>query len=122
MQRVARVYHELPEQDRQRCVIAASNYGEAGAIDFFGPRYGLPSAISWHNNYWLWGTHGGTGDVMILVGGDRDDRHEDFRSVTLADSTQCVHCMPYENGAPIWVLRGLNVPLSERWKDIRRYI
>jgi len=122
VQRVARVYHALPEPDRQRCVIAASNYGEAGAIDFFGPRYGLPSAISWHNNYWLWGTHGGTGDVMILVGGDRDDAHNDFRSATLADTTSCNHCMPYENGAPIWVLHGLNMPLSERWKQIRRYI
>ncbi|HEV8129516.1 MAG TPA: glycosyltransferase family 39 protein, partial [Candidatus Eisenbacteria bacterium] len=73
VQRVARVYHALPREDQARCSIFAENYGEAGAIDFFGPRYGLPPAISRHNNYWLWGPRGGSGEVMILVGGDRDD-------------------------------------------------
>ena len=46
------------------------NYGQAGAIDFFGPRYGLPPAISPHNNYWLWGPRGATGEVLIIVGGE----------------------------------------------------
>jgi hypothetical protein len=122
VQRVARAYHALPAEDRARCSIFADNYGEAGAIDFFGPSYGLPPAISPHNNYWLWGPRGGTGDVMILVGGDRGSHHEDFRSSVKVDSTSCEHCMPYENAAPIWVCRGLNKPLAERWKEIRRYI
>ena len=89
VRRVARVYHALPDSDRVRCAVFASNYGEAGAIDFFGPRYGLPPAISRHNNYWLWGPRGATGQVMIMVGGGRNDRHEDFRSVVLADTTDC---------------------------------
>jgi 4-amino-4-deoxy-L-arabinose transferase-like glycosyltransferase len=117
--RVGRVYQALPAADRKKCAIFAGNYGEAGAIDFFGPRYGLPPAISPHNNYWLWGPRGATGEVMILVGGGRDDRHEDFASVVLADTTSCTHCMPFENGAPIWVCRGLNKPLAERWRDIK---
>jgi hypothetical protein len=121
-QRVARVYHSLPADERAECAIFASNYGEAGAIDFFGPRYGLPAAISRHNNYWLWGPRGATGKVMIMVGGDRNDRHPDFQSSVLADTTSCEHCMPYENGAPIWVCRGLNTPLAERWREIRMYL
>jgi len=120
-QRVARVWHALPAEDRARCAIFAGNYGEAGALDFFGPRYGLPPAISRHNNYWLWGPRGATGEVVIIVGGGRHDRHEDFRSVVLADTTSCAHCMPFENGAPIWVCRGLNQPLSERWREIKFY-
>jgi uncharacterized membrane protein len=119
--RVARVYDRLPPEERAQCAILGENYGEAGAIDFFGPRYGLPPAISGHNNYWLWGPRGATGDVMILIGGDRDDPHSDFRRVELADTTSCEHCMPYENGAPIWLCRGLNVPLSRRWPDVRHY-
>jgi len=63
---VARVYNRLPPEDRLRCAIYASNYGEAGAIDFYGKRYGLPKAISGHNNYWLWGPRGWTGEVVIL--------------------------------------------------------
>lgn len=119
--RVAAVYHALPAEDRARCAIMGNNYGEAGAIDFFGPRHGLPPAISGHNNYWLWGPRGATGEVMILVGGPRGDTHSDFRSVVLADTTACGHCMPYENGAPILVCRGLNVPLAQRWPGVRDY-
>ncbi len=119
--RVARVYHSLPPEERAKCGILAYNYGQAGAIDFFGPRYGLPPAISMHNNYWLWGPRGHTGEVLIFVGGDRDDPHSDFRSVELADTTSCEYCMPYENGAPIFLCRGLNQPLARRWLQIRRY-
>ena len=121
VQRVARVYHELPAADREKCAIFTTNYGEAGAIDFFGPRYGLPPAISHHNNYWLWGPRSYTGEVMIMVGGSRNDTHDDFRSSVLADTTSCEHCMPYENRAPIWVCRGLPKPLAERWREIRHY-
>jgi hypothetical protein len=121
VRRVARVYHSLPADQRVKAAIFATNYGEAGAIDFFGPRYGLPPAISNHNNYWLWGPQGATGDVVIIVGGSRDDAHADFRSVRLADATACEHCMPYENGAPIFVCLGLNQPLAARWAEIRNY-
>jgi len=55
------------------------------------------------------------------VGGRRDDPHSDFRSVVLADTTKCEYCMPNENGAPIFLCRGLNQPLARRWKDIRRF-
>jgi hypothetical protein len=58
---------------------------------------------------------------MILVGGRRSDEHADFRSVALADTTSCERCMPYESGAPIWLCRGLNMPLSERWPGVRAY-
>jgi hypothetical protein len=122
VQRLARVYHALPADQRARCAIFyTTNYGEAGAIDFFGPRYGLPPAISSHNNYWLWGPRGATGEVVIIVGGSRHDPHSDFRSVVLADATNCDHCMPYENGAPIFVCLGLNKPLARRWLEIRHF-
>jgi hypothetical protein len=121
VQRVARVYHALPAEDRAKCGIVTYNYGQAGAIDFFGPRYGLPPAISAHNNYWLWGRHGATGEVLIIVGGSQRDSHDDFRSAVLADTTSCAYCMPYENGCPIFVCRGLDRPLSIRWAEIRHY-
>jgi hypothetical protein len=120
--RVARVFYTLPPAERARCTIFARNYGEAAAIDFFGPRFGLPPAISGHNNYWLWGTRGGTGEVVISVGGSRDDPHADFRSVVLMDTTgTSPHAMPYENGTPIFLCRGLTVPLAQAWPLARSY-
>jgi hypothetical protein len=119
--RVANVYHGLSSEEQAKCAIYGNNYGEAAAIDVLGRHYGLPPAISGHNTYWMWGTHGATGEVIILVGGRRNDPHADFRSVVLADTTACEHCMPYENGAPIFVCRGLNMPLSQRWPAVRSY-
>ena len=43
---VARVYNSLPPDVRARTAIFAQNYGQAGAIDLFGPKYGLPPAIA----------------------------------------------------------------------------
>jgi hypothetical protein len=52
----AQVYHSLTPQEQTKTAIFANNYGEAGAIDFFGPNFGLPKAISGHQNYFLLGT------------------------------------------------------------------
>jgi len=62
---VARIYHALPEEERTKACIFASNYGEAGAINLFGPRYGLPRAISGHQTHWFWGYGECTGEVLI---------------------------------------------------------
>jgi hypothetical protein len=121
VRRVANVYHGLTPGERLQCAIFASNYGEAGALDFFGQRHGLPPAISGHNNYWLWGPRGHSGAVVIVVGGDRDDPHDDFASVVLADTTSCRYCMPYENGAPIFLCKGLRQLLAEIWPEVRHY-
>ena len=118
---VARVYEALPEADRARAVIFTENYGEAGALEFFGRRRGLPPVVSGHNNYWLWGPGEHTGELVIAVGGDKEDEEAVFREVTLGATTQCGDCMPYENGLPIWVLRGLKMDLREVWPDLKSY-
>jgi hypothetical protein len=51
---VAHVYHHLRPEDEKRVAIFCQNYGEAGAIDFFGPKFELPHAISGHQNYFFW--------------------------------------------------------------------
>ncbi len=63
-----RAYAALPPELRAKTAIAAANYGDAGAIDFFGPRFGLPKAISGHQTYWFWGPREYTGESMLLIG------------------------------------------------------
>ncbi len=65
---VAGVFQSLSVEDQSRVAILTKNYGQAGAIDYFGPSYGLPHAISGHNNYYLWGPQHFSGDVVIAVG------------------------------------------------------
>src|SRR5262249_25815463 len=67
---VAGVYNGLPAGVRSRTAIFAQNYGQAGAVDLFGPRLGLPPAISGHQSYFLWGPREYTGESMIVMAGN----------------------------------------------------
>ncbi len=118
---VAAVYRSLPEEDRAGAVFYAENYGEAAAIDVFGRRLGLPPAISGHNSYYVWGPRGHDGSVMIIIGGDEDHYASLFRSVTLAGRITSPYAMPYETNQPVYVLRGLKVPLGTFWPTVRKY-
>ena len=116
--KVARYYHSLPPEEQKKTVIYCGNYGEAGAIDFYGPRYGLPRAISGHQNYFLWSTHGATGESIILVGDDPDPPM--WESLTLVDRTNHPYAMPEENG-PIYHGRGLKPSLAEVWPSVKHW-
>jgi hypothetical protein len=115
------VHRALPPGERETAGIFVMNYGEAGAIDLLGRRHGLPLATSGHNNYWLWGPRGYTGQVMIIVGGSEADHREAFERVEVAGVTDCDYCMPYEDGQPIFVARGLRWPLSEVWPRLKHF-
>jgi hypothetical protein len=121
---VARIYDGLPPAQRAQAAIVTSNYGEAGAIDFFGGPYGLPPAISGHNNYWLWGTHGYSGNVVIDVNGDcgRTDFPGLFRSARLVTRFNPPWVISYEQDIPISLCTGITEPLNVLWPKLRRYI
>jgi hypothetical protein len=119
---VARVYNSLSPEEQKKSAIFTQNYGEAGAISFFGKKYGLPAVVSGHNNHWLWGPPEGlTGEVVIIVGGDPEDHNAIFESVEHADTHRCTYCMPYENNLPIFVGRNMKVPLKELWPQVKHY-
>jgi 4-amino-4-deoxy-L-arabinose transferase-like glycosyltransferase len=118
---VGNVYQSLPPSDRAQAAIVAGNYGEAAAIDFFGRPYGLPPAISGHNQYYLWGTHGYSGNVIIDVAGDCGARQHLFQSSERAASSSAPWTMPYEDGIPIMVCRGIKIPLAELWPGKKSY-
>jgi hypothetical protein len=118
---VATVYNMLSKEEKEKCAIYASNYGRTGAIDFFGKKYGLPSAIGNHNNYWIWGPGKYTGEVMIILGGSYDDHKDDFESCQIAAQSDCKYCMPYEDNLNIYICKGLKKPLKEIWKEEKHF-
>jgi len=65
-------WNRIPSDQRGDCGIFAQDYGQAGAIDFFGRPDGLPRAMSGDRTYWLWGPHNYSGNCMIVL----DDRKE----------------------------------------------
>lgn len=118
---VAKVFHELTPEEQVKCAIFGDNYGRCGAIDFYSKKYNLPKSIGRHNNYWLWGPRGYTGELVIILGGGLRDKQEIFESVTIADTVKNQYCMPYENNLTIYVCRKLKKPLPEFWPALRHY-
>ena len=118
---VAAVNAALPAEDRARACVYGRNYGEAAAIEYFGPALGLPPAISQHNSYWIWGPGSCTGAVVLIIGGELADHVDDFASVEPAGVFRCADCMPYENELTIWVARGLNMPIADAWNAEKHY-
>lgn len=119
---VARVWRALPENERAHAVIVGQNYGEAGAIDYFGPTLGLPRAISPHNSYWLWGPGGWDGSVAVVIGEIPPEIAKNFGSVEKLGHRSCALCMPGERELSIYVVRDLQIPVSELWTRIKRFI
>jgi hypothetical protein len=119
---VGQVYFALPGAIRARTAIYADTYGDAGALDFFGPRYGLPPAISSQNNYYLWGTRRYDGVTLVAIGATRVDLlRRYYRSVTLARTSTEPYKWVVEGPAPIYLCRDPVAPLSEVWPHLRWY-
>ena len=116
---VRQAYGSLSPDDQSRACILAENYGEAGALEFFGPD--LPAVISGHNNYYLWGTGDCTGEVIIAIGFTAEELTPYFHSVERVTTSECQYCMPYENNLPVYVCRGLIIPLDQAWPMVKHF-
>ena len=92
---VAKVYNGLPPDVRAKTAIFGQNYGQAGAIDLFGPKYGLPKAISGHQTYFLWGPRDYTGESVIVMQGRQADLETRFASGRegCARSSTLIQCL-----------------------------
>jgi hypothetical protein len=115
---VAGVYNALPAADRAQAAILAKNYGEASAIDYFGPKLGLPSAISGHNQYGFWGPRGYTGNVVVAIGFTEKFLHQSFSDVQAAATISPLHAMPEESNLIIFVCRQPKAPLAQLWRSL----
>jgi hypothetical protein len=119
-QSVAAAIRTLPPDDQKRVVVLGRNYGESGALDFFGATYGLSAAvIGRHNQYWYWGPRGHDGEVMIWINWSPERLKDKCREVSLLGRVSTPHAMPFENGAQITLCRGLRRPLADEWADLK---
>ena len=118
VQQVARVYNSLPPEERARTAIFSNGWGEAAAVDFYGPKYGLPPAISKHNNYWIWGPRSYDGSTVIVLRSDGSGDRRHFRSVEDVGAVE----HPYsrrDEWFHIWLCRGPQFNLQEAWPQMK---
>jgi 4-amino-4-deoxy-L-arabinose transferase-like glycosyltransferase len=115
---VAAVYNALPAQERAQTGILAGNYGSAGAIDFFGPRYGLPPSISAHQNYYYWGFRQYTGENLILLNWNLDDARFWCKDVEAGPTIDEPYSMGWEHYT-VLLCHGLKQPLADAWPHFK---
>jgi hypothetical protein len=114
----------LPPGDQAHLGIMAGNYGEAGAINLYGPSYGLPQAISGVNSFWLRSYPESQPQTLILVGIDGDFMKDNFASCELAGHNTVPHGIKNEESTDhteIYVCRQLRTPWPEFWKHFKYY-
>ena len=117
---IGRAYASLPADIRSKTGIAAHGFGAAGAIDFFGPKYGLPQAISGHQNYWFWGPGNYTGESLLFAGDSEERVRELCRNVDVVGHVY----HPYSRGDEhfdIYWCHPLKWKLQEVWPQAKHF-
>src|SRR5215813_8970712 len=119
---VAREYHALPPGQRASTAILAGNYGEAGAIDRYGPGDGLPTAYSGANNFWYWGPPPARDRSVIAVNIDPALLRRLFTTVRqVAVFHNGLGVSDDEQGAVIYRASGLRTSWAAAWPLVRNF-
>jgi len=120
----AHIRDTLPPDERSHVGILVGNYGEAGAIDLYGPAYGLPQAISGTNSGWLRGYHEPAPETVIVLGLSQAFLQQNFQSCQLAGHNSNAFDVRNEETVDhpdIFVCRNLRQPWSAFWRKFKSY-
>ncbi|MHB1518400.1 MAG: ArnT family glycosyltransferase [Acidimicrobiales bacterium] len=123
VRQVAGIVGTMPPGERSRLVLLTGDYGAAGAIDLYGPRYHLPPAHSGHNTFWWWGPGGMPNDsATVAVNVSRSALLTVFRRVRLVGSVQTPNnAWTEERGDPIYLCTQQYASWSDVWPSLRHY-
>ena len=119
---VAEAYAALPDSARADVAVLAGNYGQAGALDFYGPRVGLPPVVSPAGSYWFFGPGDRVADPVLTVGvpetalRGRCARVVPLGAVNHADTRWLV---PEEQNVRLFLCEGPNPSLRASWRALR---
>lgn len=120
VQEIATTWNRLPAPVRARAAILTSNYGEAGAVDRYGPALGLPTAYSGHMGFWYWGPPPASATSVLGIGfeaGYLDRFFADVRLISRLDNHLEVN--NEEQHAPIWFATGRRNSWSALWPRLK---
>jgi len=118
---VADAYHKLPPEEQKSCAIFGQNYGQAGAIDFFGAKMGLPNALSAHQNYFYWGPRGYTGECMIIMDDKPERLSELFGEFEKVGTVYHPLSMPYQHFDVYLCRKPKFGTLEQLWPQIKKW-
>jgi hypothetical protein len=114
-------WNQLSPGERQGCAIFAQDYGQAGAIDFFGRQYGLPHAISGDRSYWIWGPNGYSGNCLIVLN-DRVERLDELYENVRYVGTSANNPYALERNISVFICTGPKFgALKKLWPSLKRW-
>jgi hypothetical protein len=113
------VYHTLSPEERREAVIFASNYGEAGAAEFYGPSLGLPPVVSAAGSFWFFGPGERPGRVLITIGEDSADVAKAYDDVRPAGRIMSPWSVGEERDVPLMIGRAPKQSLQRLWPSLR---
>ena len=117
---VADIVDQLPAD--QDVILLTGAYGEAAALDRYGPELGLPTVYSGHNSYWHWRLPENDGATVVAIRMSRSLLEDHFGTCELVALIDNQHGINNEaQGAPIWVCRDLIGTWQQRWPAFRHY-
>ena len=113
-------WRSLPAGQRDRAVIVAENYGEAGALARFGPERGLPRAYSGHNSFASFGRPpDGAAPILVVGYGSGPALRADFRACRVISRFDNGFGVDNEEqGTPVAVCAGPRLPWRQLWPSL----
>ena len=121
---VADIRDTVPLEERARLGILAGNYGEAGAINVYGPAYNLPRAISGIDSFWLWGYGDPPPETVIVLGLEPSYADSLFETCSIAGANVNPYGIQNEESQDhphILLCRHLRQPWEQFWKNFHYF-
>jgi len=118
---VASVYRSLPREEQRNAILVSTSYGQAGALELYGPEFSLPLVFATHNSYHEWGPPPDSVKTYIVVFANREDLERQFDGVVEAAVHTCEYCTRPQRRIPIYVARGPRFSAKAAWPTFKSY-
>lgn len=110
---VGNVFNKFSDGDKKQVLIAAGNYGNAGALELYGKKYGFENIVCGHNNYYLWSKNRLKGDILLQLN-DRNSYDGLKKTFDEVDSTGVyfdnIYCSPNERNLTVFICKKPRLP------------
>jgi hypothetical protein len=121
---VAEIRDSIPAEELPRLGILTGNYGEAGAVNVYGPAYDLPHAISGIDSFWLWGYGDPPPETVIVLGLSPYEGSTLFETCSIAGTIANPYGIQNEESRShpdILLCRHLRQPWEQFWKNFHYF-
>lgn len=112
---VSTVYDKLDSNQKNDCIVYANNYGQAGAIDFYGKQYGLPTPICVNDSYIFWAPDSLSAYNFIVIDDQLGDIPIIFKNYSEVGEIQNIYFR--ENGLKVYLCQDPKPLLKSFFKN-----